>query len=210
MASIHKLSRDKGKKNKPYYIQYTDADGNRITTKGFTDKALTEQLAAKLENEVLLRKRGMIDPAQERLLAIRQSSIAEHLVAFERSLSNTTPKHQKLTMTRVRRLIAEAEFRTIGELDAEKAEEALKSIREEVDLGARTYNHYLQAIDEFGKRLVSSKRLPSNPLAGIDRLHAETDIRHKRRARDPPPRHSCQQTQLPLAGLAPGSAGIAM
>ena len=62
MASIRKLSRDKGKKNRPYYIQYTDAEGNRITIKGFTDKALTEQLAAKLENEVLLRKRGMIDP----------------------------------------------------------------------------------------------------------------------------------------------------
>ena len=47
MASIRKLSRDKGKKNKPYYIQYFDADGNRVTAKGFTDKALTEQLAAK-------------------------------------------------------------------------------------------------------------------------------------------------------------------
>ena len=60
MASIQKLTRDKGKKNHPYYIQYTDQDGKRLTAKGFTDKALTEQLAAKLENEVMLRKRGMI------------------------------------------------------------------------------------------------------------------------------------------------------
>lgn len=182
MASIFKLSRDKGKKNRPYYIQYFDHEGKRVTAKGFTDKGLTEQLAAKLENEVLLRKRGMIDPAQERLLAIRQSPIGEHLAAFERSLSNTTEKHRKLTMTRVRRLVDEAGFRSIGELDAEKAEECLKAVRESEDLGARTYNHYLQAIDEFGKWLVSSKRLPANPLAGIDRLNAETDVRHKRRA----------------------------
>ncbi len=182
MASIHKLSRDKGKKNKPWYIQYTDADGNRITAKGFTDKALTEQLAAKLENEVMLRKRGMIDPAQERLLAIKQSPIAEHLAAFERSLSNTTPKHQKLTMTRVRRVIEGGGFRSLGDLDAEKAEECLKGIRDADDLGARTYNHYLQAVDEFGKWLVATKRLPTNPLAGIDRLNSETDVRHKRRA----------------------------
>ena len=47
--------------------------GQAPYAKGFTDKGLTEQLAAKLENEVLLRKRGMIDPAQERLLAIKQS-----------------------------------------------------------------------------------------------------------------------------------------
>lgn len=182
MASIYKRPQDKGKKNKPWLIEYRDADGNRAYAKGFTDKALTEQLAAKLENEVMLRKRGMIDPAQERLLAIKQSPIGDHLAAFDRSLDNTTPKHRKLTMTRVRRLVEASGVKTLADLEAEKVEEALKEIRREEDLGNRTYNHYLQAIDEFGKWLVSSKRLPTNPVAGIDRLNAETDVRHKRRA----------------------------
>jgi site-specific recombinase XerC len=61
-------------------------------------------------------------------------------------------------------------------------EGALKVIRLADDLGNRTYNHYLQAIDEFGKWLVSTKRLPANPVAGIERLNAETDVRHQRRA----------------------------
>ena len=182
MASIYKRPADKGKKNKPWLIEYRDADGKRAYAKGFTDKGLTEQLAAKLENEVMLRRRGMIDPAQERTLAIRQSSIEEHLAAFDRSLDNTTPKHRKLTMTRVRRLVEASGASVLSDLDAEKVEEALKDIRHEDDLGARTYNHYLQAIDEFGKWLVSSKRLVSNPVAGINRLNAETDVRHKRRA----------------------------
>jgi site-specific recombinase XerD len=185
MASIYRRSRDKGKKNRPYVIQYFDHEGKRRIAKGFTDKGLTEQLAAKLENEVLLRRRGMIDPVQERLLAIRQSPIGEHLAAFERSLSNSTPKHRKLTMTRVRRLVEASGSRTIGDLDAEKVEEALKAIRAEEDLGARTYNHYLQAVDEFGKWLVASKRLLQNPVAGIERLNAETDVRHKRRSLSP-------------------------
>ncbi|APW58645.1 Tyrosine recombinase XerC [Paludisphaera borealis] len=185
MASISKRSRDKGKKNKPYWIEYVDADGGRAFAKGFTDKGLTEQLAAKLENEVLLRKRGMIDPAEERLLAIRQSPTADHLAAFERSMDNTTPKHRKLTMTRVRRLVEGCGFATVGEMDAEAVEECLKAIRRDEDLGARTYNHYLQAIDEFGKWLVATKRLPANPVAGIERLNSETDIRHKRRALTP-------------------------
>ena len=29
MASIYKRTRDKGKKNKPYHIEYLDADGER-------------------------------------------------------------------------------------------------------------------------------------------------------------------------------------
>ena len=182
MASIRKQSRDKGKKNKPYYIQYVDHEGNRVTVKGFTDKGLTEQLAAKLESEVMLRKRGMIDPAQERLLAIKQAPITEHLDAFDRSMANTTPKHRKLSMTRVRRVIEGGGFKTLSDLDGEKVVEWLNEAREEDDLGARTYNHYLQAADAFGKWLVATKRLPSNPLAGMDRLNAETDVRHKRRA----------------------------
>lgn len=185
MASIFKLSRDKGKKNRPYYIQYFDHDGKRVTAKGFTDKGLTEQLAAKLENEVMLRKRGMIDPAQERLLAVRQSPIEGHLEAFDRSLANNTPKHRRLTMTRVRRVVEGCGFRTLAEMDGEKVVEWLNAARDAEDLGARTYNHYLQAADAFGRWLASSKRLPANPLVGMERLNAETDVRHRRRALRP-------------------------
>lgn len=182
MASVYRRSSDKGKKHRAYMIEFLDHEGKRSYAKGFTDKGLTEQLAAKLENEVMLRKRGMIDPAQERLLAIKQSPISEHLAAFDRSLDNTTPKHRKLILGRVRRLVEACAAKTLADLDAERAEEALKEIRRADDLGKRTYNHYLQAMDEFGKWLVATKRLPSNPLAGIERLNAETDIRHQRRA----------------------------
>ena len=185
MASIFKKSRDKGKKNRSWWIEYVDADGSRAYAKGFTDKGLTEQLAAKLETEVLLRRRGMIYPEQERLLAIKQSVVQSHLEMFERAIDNNTPKHRKLTMTRIRRLIDRCGIETIGQLNAEKVEHALKDLRKAEDLGAKTYNHYLQAIDEFGKWLVSTKRLLSNPVAGIARLNAETDVRHKRRALSP-------------------------
>jgi site-specific recombinase XerD len=185
MASIHKRSRDKGKKNRPYTIYYYDHEGKRRSAKGFTDKALTEQLAAKLENEVLLRRRGMIDPAQERLLSIKQSPIEEHLESFDRSLANNTPKHRRLTMTRVRRVVEGCGFGTLAEMDGEKVVEWLNEFREEEDLGARTYNHYLQAADAFGKWLAATKRLPGNPLVGMERLNAETDVRHKRRALTP-------------------------
>jgi site-specific recombinase XerD len=133
----------------------------------------------------MLRRRGMIDPAEERAMAVRQSPIVHHLAAFERSLDDTTPRHRKLTMMRVRRLIEGSEAQILSDLSAEKVQNASKKIGREEDLGARTYNHYRQAVDEFGKWLDSTHRLPSNLLAGTDRLNAETDVRHKRRALTP-------------------------
>ncbi len=185
MASIRKQSKDKGRKGAPYYIQYIDHDGRRRTAKGFTDKGLTEQLAARLESEAMLRRRGMIDPGHEKALAVRRSPIDGHLAAFDRSLANNTPKHRKLTMTRVRRAVAGCGFRTLADLDGEKLAGWLNELRAAEDLGARTFNHYLQAADAFGKWLAATKRLPANPLVGMERLNAETDVRHKRRALAP-------------------------
>lgn len=61
MASIFKKGRDKGKKRAPDYIAYFDHNGKRRTVKGSTDKGQTEQIAAKLENDALLLRRGIID-----------------------------------------------------------------------------------------------------------------------------------------------------
>jgi hypothetical protein len=104
MASIFK--RNKRKKNEPWWIQYTDHLGKRKTAKGFTDKGLTEQLAGKLETEARLRSTGMIDGEQERYAVERQAPITDHLTKFEESLNDNTGKHVKLTMGRIRRIVA--------------------------------------------------------------------------------------------------------
>jgi hypothetical protein len=54
MASLYKWIRDQQKKHAPWYIAYRDRAGKRRTVKGFTDKALTEKLAMKLETEARL------------------------------------------------------------------------------------------------------------------------------------------------------------
>jgi site-specific recombinase XerD len=179
MATIYK--RNKGKKNEPYSIQYLDHEGNRRTTLGFTDRALTEQLAAKLETEARMRRTGLIDPDQERFVERKQSPIEEHLKAFERSLGDNTDKHVKLTMFRVRRIVQRCQFACLGDIEAEKVQTFLRQLCAAEDLGHRTYNHYLQAMDAFLSWCVP-KRLLANPLAGLERLNQEVDIRHKRRA----------------------------
>ncbi len=58
----------------------------------------------------------------------------------------------------------------------------LRQVRKAENIGHRTYNHYLQAFDSFCNWCVSTRRLIANPVVGLERLNAETDVRHKRRA----------------------------
>ncbi len=149
MASVFKRGRDKDKRHAFWYISYNDHTGKRRTKKGYTDKGLTEQLAAKIEREVMLRRRGLIDPEDERRLKIRSSPIEEHLDAFEESLGDNSSKHVKLTMTRVRRVIRDAKVTNLGSLTMDSAATALRNIKRKDEIGNRTYNHYIQAIDLF-------------------------------------------------------------
>ena len=107
MATIYKRTRDKGKKNVVYWIQYLDHAGRRRTKRGFSDKGLTEQLAGRLENEAMLRRQGLIDPDEERASEWKSTPLSDHLSAFEKSLGrkDNTPKHVRLTMSRVRRIV---------------------------------------------------------------------------------------------------------
>ncbi len=179
MASIFKRGK---RRNEPYLIQYVDHLGKRRTVKGFTDKGLTEQLAAKLESEARLRQTGMIDPEQERLAEQMRSAIETHLAAFQASLADNTPKHVKLTMTRVRRIAVGCDFLKLADITAETVHGYLRELRAEDGIGNRTNNHYIQAFDSFCKWCVSTKRLVSNLIEGIELLNTAVDVRRKRRA----------------------------
>ncbi len=180
MASIFK--RNKRAKLATYWIQYADHEGNRRTVKGFTDKALTEQLAGKLESEARLRATGMIDSQLERYAEQKHAAITDHLTAFNESLTDNTAKHVRLTMTRVRRIVVGCGFGKLADITPESAQAFLRLLRQTAGIGSRTYNHYIQAMDAFCNWCVSTKRLLSNPLLGLERLNAELDVRHKRRA----------------------------
>lgn len=185
MATLYKKKRDQGKKGACWYFDFTDENGKRRSRKGFTDKGLTAQAAAKAENEVMLRKRGLIDPAAERIVERKRRPLAEHLTAYEKTLSKTTPKHIKQTVNRIRRMIVGCAFVTAGQIDAEKLREWLVAFCEKEKLGHRTYNHYVQAFGGFCLWMVETGRLASNPVAAMDILNAAVDVRHPRRALSP-------------------------
>jgi site-specific recombinase XerD len=183
MATIYK--RKKGKKNEPYSIQYLDHEGKRRTTKGFTDKGLTEQLAAKLETEARLRQTGLIDPELEGFANHKMAPIEQHLTAFETSLADNSPKYVKQTMNEVRRIVTGTECKMLADLKPESVQAFVRSLRVTNKIGHRTYNHYLESADTFCNWCVETKRLLTNPLATIERLNTAVDVRHPRRALTP-------------------------
>ena len=185
MASIYKRTQGKTKKRSVWYIGWTNHQGKRQTAKGFTDRGQTEQLAAKLENEAMLRKRGLIDPELEKVAERRKAPLKQHLETFKRSLLKNSPKHVSMMMSRVRKIVDGCEFKTVAEINTEAVEGFLQDFAVEEDIGNRTYNHYVQAIDAFCNWMVATKRINVNPLTGLARLNNEVDVRHRRRALTP-------------------------
>jgi integrase len=88
-------------------------------------------------------------------------------------------------MSRVRRVVNGIEATMLTDLTTEKVDQYLRELAEEEKFGHRTYNHYVQAADEFCRWLVETKRAVANPLAGLKRLNNEVDVRRRRRALKP-------------------------
>jgi site-specific recombinase XerD len=186
MASVFKKGADKGRKGACYYVGWTDANGKRRMRKAFTDKGLSMQLAAKLEHEAMLRRRGLIDPQLDDLDKSGRSPIAEHLNAYEKALGKrgTTAKHVKLAMSRLKSVFAGCLVEKLKDLTRDRVSDYLHGLRtrEKRPIGHRTFNHYVQTLDGFCRWLVSTGRASRNPMAGLERLNAEVDIRHRRRS----------------------------
>jgi hypothetical protein len=107
MASVFKLGRDKKKRNAPWHLEYKDEFGKKRMKKGFTDKGLTEKLAAKLEMEAHLRTMGLIDKDAERLAEQKKTSIEESRY-YPATRLIVKPRNHKIFFTQDLRLSFEA------------------------------------------------------------------------------------------------------
>ena len=133
MAAVFPYPRDKGKRIRRYCIEFTNEFGKRQRQVGFTDKRLTEELAAKLENEARQKSLGLVDPIQEALRDHRLAPIELHLKDYETHLSggSRTVKHKKLTMSRVRKVVADAKVKGLGDLQIDRTDGYLHSLHED-------------------------------------------------------------------------------
>ena len=182
MASIFKR---KPGKRVPYTIQYEDHTGKRRTAKGFTDKGLTEELAAKLETAARLRRSGLVDPELEQIQSTKALPITELEAAFKESIADNTPKYVNLVSSRIRATFDAADVKCLADLEPERIRGTLRKFMKKPKFGNKTYNHYLQALRCFCNWCVQTGRLLRDPLVSVTALNANADVRHQRRALTP-------------------------
>src|SRR4051812_48240947 len=115
MASVFKKDKRKGA---PWYIDYFDENGVRIREKGCPDRGATEQIARKLESDVELRRRGVIDARADARVVQAARPLADHLDAYRAHLiaKGATEKHAGLAWERARRVVALAKGAAIGSI----------------------------------------------------------------------------------------------
>jgi integrase len=206
MASVYKPP---GRKK--YIIEYFDENGDRRRKTGATDKAVTERLARDIENRVLLRREGLIDPKDESYKGHRAKPLADHVTAWQVDLvaQGFTVKHADHTSNRVRRLIAVMlgsadallDHRRLAPKDRGDVARRIADViaparlsdltRQRVqdgiarlrDAGSslQTCNHYRAAIKAFSKWCLDAELIREDVLRGVTGFNVQEDRRHDRR-----------------------------
>ncbi len=182
MATFYKRG---GKKNKggTWYIQYFDENGKRCTVKGCSDRDATEALARKLEADVMLRKRGVIDTKLDRYAVEGRRPIGEHLDEWIQDLESRdiTAKQVQLTSGRAKRLLELAGIERLNEITPSAIQNALAKLREK-GRAAKTLNDTLTSVKQFCGWARADGRISENPIDSVKGFNTRTDRRHDRRA----------------------------
>lgn len=201
----------KPKGSKRWVILYHDHNGKRRKKTGATDKAVTERIARELENKILLRREGVIDPKAEAYRDHEARPLAAHLDAYAAHLADKgrTEAHIDLTISRARRVVALFRGARLDDIEpanssADELARAAARLSEWIaparlsDLSAErvqaalanlkdrgrslaTCNHHATAICGFAKWCHQTHRLREHPLRGVERFNAKEDRRHDRR-----------------------------
>jgi integrase len=180
MASIY---RRKGKRN--WYYSYFDENHRRHTCSGTFTKEGTRRIVERVESEIMLRKRGLIDPAQERLVENEKLPLTEHLTVFEGWMESRgcTEKHVVETRSNIDCFVKECGFNSPGMIDGSRVSSYLAGLRRK-GLSPRRCNAKLTSIKTFTRWLFENDRIRSDPLKSLKRDYAgeRSDKRRQRRA----------------------------
>lgn len=182
-TSLHPVAKG-GKRytqeSRKWYVQYKDSEGAWKRVAGYTDKDATAQLAAELERQSERQEAGLADSYRKG----KSETLKSHLEGFKKYLESksNTEKHVVQTNNRVKKVISECKFVRWRDIKPDKLRDWLAEQRRSGNMGIKTSNHYLSAFKEFCNWLVRDGHTPSNPVAYLQALNAQTDVRRQRRA----------------------------
>jgi integrase len=166
-------------KSAKWYGQYVDAQGVRRRVPLSTDKTAARQMLNELVKRAELGKAGILDPFEEH----RKRPLAEHLADWEAVLlaRKNAGVYVRVKVNRARKVIEACKFARIADLSASRVEACLAEFRTQPRFGTQTSNHYLQAIKQFARWLVTDRRTAENPLSHLQAGNVRLDRRHERR-----------------------------
>lgn len=173
-----------------YTIAYS-CGGQIKRVKGYTDRAASEQLAARLEKAKAQGAEGLEDPYK----AHRHRRLSEHVADWVAELreAGRDDVYVGQCQMRLERLIKECRWTTFGEITPESfirwrqsatavIGKASKPGSNVTRMGARTQNHYLEAVRSFCRWAIKRKRLAAYPLADVNPVNTAGKLRRNRRA----------------------------
>lgn len=172
--TTHKLAK--------YYIKYRDADGKWQRVPGSKNKDTAKRMAADLEDEADLIRRGVLDATAKHA----NRSLADLLDEFKEALESKkdTAEHVKLIGYRIQAILDGCDFDFPRDLDGAKVEKWLADQHKAGDMALQTWTHYVRAIKQFAKWLVDHQRIKTDPMRLLKTQNAATDRRHVRRSLD--------------------------
>ena len=137
MASVFRQSYTKtmpdgsrlSKLTKKYYAEYIDANGVRHRVPGYTDRAATQQLAARLEREAAREAEGLTDPTKPHRLRPLFDHLSDYGAVLE--AKGDTVEHVRGTLAQVRALLDGCGFVRLDDVDAGKAAAWLHDLRQD-------------------------------------------------------------------------------
>ncbi len=165
-----------------YTIVYVDHTGKRRTVTGASDKTATGEIANKLEGDVMLRRRGVIDARAETIADESKKPIEKHLADYRAKMvaANRSDKHIEETLSIIDKMVEDCGFATVAEINPDAVNHYATRCKDQ-NLASRTIQWHLGTIGAVTRWLVRTGKLASDPLVTVEKPNPQADRRRERR-----------------------------
>jgi len=192
------------KNSAKWYVEFRDHREVARRVPGYSDKGASRELGRKLERLASLRGAGDVPDSEllrwlesipqelrDRLVKfdlidgrsnVTGKLLVDHLADFRANMEHRsrTAAHTSLVVKRIESILTDCKFRVISDISASRVQACLSEIRQR-GLSPQTANHYLRAIKQFTRWLMTDRRATENPLLHLETVQAAGDVRCVRR-----------------------------
>ncbi len=164
-----------------YTVEWWSWNGKRRRLCGGPDRDAAEALGRAEDTEEMERRRGLVDPRQERLVQESRRPLDGPLTDYEAKLraANCDPKHVATTLAYIRTIAEAAGFSTAGDISADGVNAYAADLGKKRSV--RTVQAHLTAIKGFSKWLSEHGKLAHDPLASVKRPDPKSARKRERR-----------------------------